>query len=89
MKGEFDDTLRWPFNGELKLSIIHPTHPEQSITEIMHSKPEAAAFAKPTLARNIKGFGYTEFCPVNKLLAGGFVRDNTIVCKILAKAHVK
>jgi hypothetical protein len=87
MKGEYDDTLRWPFHGELKLSVVHPTSPENSISEVMRSKPDAAAFAKPTLARNIKGFGYAEFCPLNKIFTGGFVKDNTIICKILAKAH--
>jgi TNF receptor-associated factor 6 len=87
MQGEFDDTLRWPFHGEFKMIIIHPFKPEDSITEIMESKPEAAAFSKPTLPRNPKGFGYPDICSINKVFSQGYVKNDTLVCKILAKAR--
>lgn len=87
MQGEFDDVLNWPFHGEFKLMIVHPTIPEDTMIEILYSKPEAATFAKPTLARNPKGFGYLEFCPIHKIFSNGFVMNDMLVCKILAKSN--
>jgi len=87
MRGEFDDTLHWPFQGELKLSVIHPNIPEDSISEIIFSKKETTAFDKPRLPRNPKGIGYPEFCPLSKLFSGAYLHNDILVCKILAKAY--
>jgi hypothetical protein len=90
MKGEFDETLRWPFRGEMSLLLIHPSNPEQSILETIIAKPGQVAYDKPVLPRNPTGIGFTEFCPINKALLEGFVRNDTLVCKIIAKGqHVE
>ncbi|ODM96721.1 TNF receptor-associated factor 6 [Orchesella cincta] len=87
MQGEFDDTLNWPFHGDIKVMMIHPTVAEDTIQEIMHSSPGVGAFAKPTLPRNPKGWGYNEFCPINKVFTTGFVKNDTLLCKVVARSY--
>ena len=70
----------------MKLIIVHPKS-EESLVEVMSSKPEAAAFARPNLPRSPKGYGFNEFCPVNKLFTGAFIdKNDTLVCKTIVKA---
>jgi hypothetical protein len=84
MRGEFDETLRWPFNGLIKLQILHPK-PSECLTETMRAKPDAVAFAKPTEERSKTGFGYSDFCPLSRLFAQGFVNNDSLLCKISVK----
>ncbi|CAL8119900.1 unnamed protein product [Orchesella dallaii] len=88
MQGEFDDTLHWPFHGNIRVHMIHPTVPEDTIKEKMESSPTIGAFAKPTLPRNPKGWGYNEFCPLNKVFTNGFVKNDTLLCKVIARSYV-
>lgn len=86
MQGEFDDTLPWPFRGEMSLLIIHPSQPHLSIMEMIVAKP-GAAYGKPSLPRNPTGIGFREFCPMDKAFLEGYVKNDSLVCKIHAKAH--
>lgn len=88
MQGEFDNSISWPFQGEMTLMIIHPKNPEEHITEAILSKPEAAAFAKPTSRRNLKGIGYPDFCSIHKIFNNDYVKDDAIEIKIIAKSLV-
>ncbi|XP_066980172.1 TNF receptor-associated factor 6-like [Macrobrachium rosenbergii] len=84
MQGENDDFLEWPFSGEITLSILDcgPTAPKKHITESMVSKPDLQAFQRPMVSRNPKGFGYTEFVPLAKLLKseGGSYINSDVLC---------
>ncbi|CAG7725885.1 unnamed protein product [Allacma fusca] len=85
MQGEFDEAIPWPFIGEIKITIVHPKNPEQSLNESVRSKPEAAAFAKPIIPRNPTGIGYPDVCSLKKIFSDGFVQNDSLHFKILAK----
>lgn len=88
MQGEFDETLRWPFQGELSLLIIHPSVPENSLVETIIAKPKgSAAYNKPQLYRNTNGIGFPDFCPMDRAFNEGYVKNDALVCKIYAKAQ--
>lgn len=48
----------------------------------MLTKPELAAFTRPTQALNPRGFGYTEFAFIQDLLSEGFIKNNELHIKI-------
>lgn len=86
LQGEYDSSISWPFRGELKFIIVHPTSPDASVVESIRSKPDVASFARPKLPRSPTGIGYPDVCSLKKLFSGGFVHNDTITFKILAKA---
>ena len=62
MEGDYDETLQWPFKGELTFTIVHPLRPQESLTECIRSKPEASAVAFHKATRkNPYGFGKKKF----------------------------
>lgn len=84
MQGENDEFLDWPFSGQITLSILDcgSSTPKSHITESMISKPDLQAFQRPTVSRNPKGFGFTEFVSLAKLLKseGGSYINSDILC---------
>ncbi|XP_071513503.1 TNF receptor-associated factor 6-like [Panulirus ornatus] len=83
MQGDNDDFLEWPFNGRITLSILDcgSVVPKQHITETMMSKPDRQAFMRPEVSRNLKGFGYTDFVALKRILEtenGNYVKNNTL-----------
>ncbi|ELU10162.1 hypothetical protein CAPTEDRAFT_167590 [Capitella teleta] len=90
MKGENDALLRWPFKGKIVLSIldlISPDGCQQHIVDFLSSKPDLAAFRRPTSNRNHKGFGYLEFAPISVIEKGNYVKDNTLVVKAVIECE--
>ncbi|XP_068219755.1 TNF receptor-associated factor 6-like isoform X2 [Palaemon carinicauda] len=84
MQGENDDFLDWPFSGQINLSILDcgPSLKKNHIIESMVSKPDLQAFQRPVVSRNPKGFGFTEFVPLAKLLKseGGSYINRDVLC---------
>ncbi|XP_071954914.1 TNF receptor-associated factor 6-like isoform X2 [Antedon mediterranea] len=86
MKGEFDDYLEWPFEGNITLSIEDQNIDyikRKHISETLIAKPGLAAFDKPASNRNHKGFGYMEFAPLASIDNGTYVKDGAIVIKVI------
>lgn len=83
MQSENDDFLDWPFTGRITLSVLDcdTSLPKNHITETMVTKPGLQAFKRPDVARNPKGFGFTEFVPLAKILQpsiGTFLKNDTL-----------
>nr|XP_053628633.1 TNF receptor-associated factor 6-A-like [Cherax quadricarinatus] len=83
MQGDNDDFLDWPFSGRITISVLDcgTALPKKHITETMMSKPDRQAFMRPEVSRNPKGFGYTDFVPLKKLIDdknGSYIKNNML-----------
>jgi len=95
MRGDYDDTLIWPFSGHITLSLIHPTNPIQNICLKMQSSAESEAFRRcsfgnignEVLSLNPRAFGYTEFVAIDEVLQNGFIKNDSIVIKIIVECN--
>lgn len=90
MRGDYDDTLIWPFAGLITLSLIHPTDTSQNICLEMQSSSESEAFRRysfgnNTQDKNPRAFGYSEFVSIKEILENGFINNDTIVIKIIVE----
>lgn len=94
MRGDYDDTLVWPFSGRITLSLIHPTDQEKTICLKMQSSEEFVAFRRCSfgnngnetlLSLNPRAFGYTDFVTIDEVLDKGFIENDTIVIKIIVE----
>lgn len=82
MQGEFDDIIEWPFNGRIVLTVLdqNPIYEQRHhVMETLVSKPNLAAFQKPSTPRNHKGFGYMEFLPLG--IVDNYIRNDTLIIK--------
>jgi len=93
MRGDYDDTLIWPFSGHITLSLIHPTDPEQTICLKMQSSAKFEAFRRCSFGNsgnevpslNPKAFGYNQFVAIDEVLQNGFIKNDLIVIKIIVE----
>ncbi|EDO48773.1 predicted protein [Nematostella vectensis] len=85
MQGDWDGILEWPFIGRITLSILDQSDQIDSrrpISETLVAKPNLLAFQRPTSPRNHKGYGYVEFCPIDQLTEGQYIKNNSILVRI-------
>lgn len=83
MRSENDMHLDWPFNGRIKISLIHPRNYSESHHDTIMSKPEILAFHKPTEDISPRGFGFLEYVNINNVLyKNGFVTNDSITVKV-------
>ena len=85
MQGEWDEVIEWPFTGRITLSILDQSENveyRRHIMETLIAKPNLLAFQRPTAPRNYKGYGYVEFAPIDTLVDGKYVKNNTMLVKI-------
>lgn len=90
MRGDYDDTLIWPFAGHITLSLIHPTDPSQNISLDMESSAEFEAFRRYSFENNSqdtnpRAFGYSNFVSIQEIFDNGFINNDTIVIKIIVE----
>lgn len=93
MRGDYDDTLSWPFSGHITFSLIHPFDPRKTICLEMDSSPESGAFRRcssgnncsEVLVLNPRAFGFTEFAGIDDVLNKGYIKNDTIVIKIIVE----
>ena len=75
MKGENDDILDWPFEGEIHLTVKNRDssrlHREDLKDIIVTTNSQA--FQRPTLHRNEVGIGHPDFIRISALYSGGFI----------------
>lgn len=81
VKGEYDNSLDWPFKGRITLIAVNQQRGE-NVCEIMNIQSELAAFQRPTREVNPKGFGFAEFVSLHEVSKNGFLRDNTLIFRI-------
>lgn len=51
----------------------------------MMTRPELDAFKRPDRDLNLRGFGYTEFAPIEKIFSQGFIENNQLIIKVQAQ----
>lgn len=93
--GENDDILDWPFKGNITLSILDVssvTKPKKHITEtaLTQTRPGGQAFMQPQTPRNGKGFGYSEFVTLKRVVEeqeGCYLKDGTLTVKAVVRSN--
>ncbi|XP_076035019.1 TNF receptor-associated factor 6-like [Oratosquilla oratoria] len=83
MQSENDDFLKWPFQGYIELTILDVGESESKkhITERMTTRPGLQAFRRTHSFRNQKGFGYTEFVLLERIMnptESAYVKHDTL-----------
>lgn len=83
MRSENDSHLDWPFNGRIKISLIHPRDSSHSHHDTIMSKPETLAFHKPTEEISPRGYGFLDYANINNVLyKNGLVTNDSITVKV-------
>lgn len=90
---ENDDILDWPFKGNITLSILDVssvTNPKKHITEtaLTQTRPGGQAFIQPQTHRNSKGFGYSDFVTLKRVVEekeGCYLKDGTLTVKAVVR----
>ena len=89
MKGEWDDTLTWPFTGQIILTLFDRVKNKQ-FTEVIKAYNSVDAFTKPESheIRKSKGFGFLDFIRLNVLKNNsGFTKDDELWIKCIVKVN--
>ncbi|KAF5287900.1 hypothetical protein FQA39_LY04074 [Lamprigera yunnana] len=85
MKTDHDNSLDWPFSGRISVTLVHPIESFHNMRETMMTRPELEAFKRPVQDLNPRGFGYTEFIPLEDLFTQGFIDKNQLVLRVNAQ----
>ena len=78
MRGEFDDHLKWPFNGNVTVKLKKNYLPHYQKTIILDEAGPFESVRKPTRELN-KGIGYFKFISWNDLNAAGLQMYNRLL----------
>ena len=81
MCGENDATLRWPFGQKITFIMFDQDNVEHVIKAFTPDS-NSSAFQRPEGTANI-GFGYPRFCSLTELNNHAYVRDDTMLLKII------
>uniref|UniRef100_A0A1L8DMJ9 Putative tnf receptor-associated factor n=2 Tax=Nyssomyia neivai TaxID=330878 RepID=A0A1L8DMJ9_9DIPT len=83
MQSDNDYHLDWPFNGRIRISMIHPKNFSESQTDTIMSKPEILAFHRPMQeGASPRGFGFLEYASISDIERRGFILRDTLTIKI-------
>ncbi len=81
MKGEFDNTLKWPFTSKVTFKLINQTG-ARDISGTFQPDPMSSSFQKPRSGMNIAS-GCSRFMSHTELKEGGFVVDDVVFLQCL------
>ena len=81
MRGEFDDALSWPFQGKITLTVVDQSDDGKHVVETLEGNESVAAFHRPSMSRNHKGFGYMEFMPLTRMEGKSFIKNDMLVIR--------
>lgn len=89
MKGDYDELLLWPFQGSIELKIMDqsdvPEAVRRHISDTLNTTPTLTAFQKPSSNRNHRGFGYTEFVPLNTINSPQYVKNDVLFVRAIVR----
>ena len=81
MRGEFDDRLKWPFNGSITVKLKKQTKPgppfSRNVLDIDEFVTDAAV-CKPTEERNTECWGCAKYISQRELYAGGYLKNESL-----------
>ena len=83
MKGEYDDAIKWPFQGRIIFTLIDQSSEKRKHIEETCYAPSNFLFSQRAInERNPKGFGYSSFASPNQLEANpNFTKNDTLMIK--------
>lgn len=85
LPGEFDALLKWPFEGEITLSLLdqnrNSTRGQRNISQSFSPDPNWKSFQRPTKNCATLGFGYPQFVSHRGLESTNYVKDNCLFIK--------
>ncbi len=79
MKGEFDDTLPWPFTHKVTFKLVNQTS-GRDIIDTFQPSPMSNSFRKPKSDMNV-GSGCPQLASLAEVESGGFIVDDTVFIK--------
>ncbi|XP_068759100.1 uncharacterized protein [Montipora capricornis] len=84
IKGDFDDSLVWPFAGTITVTILDQSDssPRSDFCRIIQANPNSPAFQQPddTICRT--GYGYERFALIEEFFGPRYVKDDKLLLKI-------
>ncbi|XP_068712711.1 uncharacterized protein [Montipora foliosa] len=84
IKGDFDDSLVWPFAGTITVTILDQSDssPRSDFCRIIQANPDSPAFQQPddTICRT--GYGYERFAQIEEFFGPRYVKDDKLLLKI-------
>ena len=83
IKGDFDNSLVWPFAGIVTISVLDQSDSRtRHIIQIIQAKPDVPAFQQPgeTICRT--GYGYERFARIGDFFGPRYVKDDELLLKI-------
>ena len=84
LPGEYDALLKWPFEGEITLSLLDQsteTRQRRHITQSFSPDPNWKSFQRPTKTTNTLGFGYPQYMSHRGLESSSYVKENCLFIK--------
>lgn len=78
MKSNNDDFLDWPFKGRISFRLINPAFPHLSQVDTMVTRPDLAAFQRPTTDICTRGFGFATYISANDIKYKGFMSNDSL-----------
>ncbi|XP_068714053.1 TNF receptor-associated factor 6-like [Montipora foliosa] len=84
IKGDFDNSLVWPFRGTVTISVLDQScsRDQSDISRIIQVKPNLTAFQQPREAICRTGYGFKRFAPIEKFFGPQYVKDGELLLKI-------
>lgn len=90
MKGEWDDTLEWPFFGSIQVTMLDRIGNCHMINKMKVDNGELETFQKPKYNEMVKstGYGFPFFIKLEEMnMIKGFIKDNTVLIKCVIKSY--
>ncbi|XP_047136080.1 TNF receptor-associated factor 5 isoform X2 [Hydra vulgaris] len=84
MKGDYDNLLDWPFNHKITFYLldqsVHRKHKVHQLSPNRSLPNVRAVFNQPTSKENL-GIGNPSFVSHESMIAGGYIKDDTLFIK--------
>ena len=84
LPGEHDALLKWPFEGEITLTLLDQSRESRSKRNINQSfspDPSWKSFQRPSKNSGALGFGYPQFVSHRGIESSGYVKENCLFIK--------
>ena len=84
IKGDFDDSLVWPFAGTITVTILDQSDssPRRDFCRIIQANPNSPAFQQPDETICPTGYGYERFARIEEFFGPRYVKDDKLLLKI-------
>jgi len=77
MRSEYDNMLQWPFQMNVKFTLVNQYNKSQNLVERMVPSKNSSSFQQPKKDMNVAS-GCPKFVEINRLRPEGFLKDNSL-----------